>query len=121
MPKNKDDDREERIAMEIVVDAYGEIERAISWYYYLKDNLAFPFKAECITERASSPLDKGEKVEVVGMPPEDECENEMFVNIKWKKRTLAVPLSQLTGIKVDDETQQGIEDWHYWVEKGYEF
>jgi hypothetical protein len=122
MPEIKEDeDREERIEMEIVVDAYDEVEKAMSWYYYLKDNLAFPFKAECIAERATSPLNKGDKVTVVGMPAEDVCENDMFVNIKWQKRTLAVPLSQLTGIDVDEETQQGIEDWHYWVGRGYEF
>jgi hypothetical protein len=122
MPTIKEDkNREERIIMEIVVDAYDETERALGWYYYLKDNLNFPFKANCIAERPISPLNKGEKVEVVGMPSEDECEKEMFVNIKWRKRTLAVPLSQLGGIEVDEETEEGIEDWHYWVKRGYEF
>lgn len=122
MPKIKEDaQREERIDMEIVVDAYDETERALGWYYYLENNLSFPFKAQCIAERAKSPLNQGDKVEVVGMPPEDECEDEIFVNIQWQKRTLAVPLSQLRGIKVDEETQQGIEDWHYWVDMGYEF
>ena len=117
----ENDDREERIRMEIVVDAYDEAERALGWYYYLEEKLNFPFKAKCIAERAISPLEKGDKVEVVGMPKEDECEKEMLVNITWQKRTLAVPLSQLEGIKVDEETKEGIEDWHYWVERGYEF
>ena len=27
---------------------------------------------------------------------------------------------QLEGIQVDKETQQAIEDWHYWVNQGYE-
>jgi len=27
---------------------------------------------------------------------------------------------QLQGIDVDEETQQAIEDWHYWVDRGYE-
>lgn len=122
MPRIKEDKaREERIIMEIVVDAYDETERALSWYYYLKDNLSFPFKAKCIVERPISPLNKGEKVEVIGMPPEDECEKEIFVTIKWPKRGLAVPLSQLAGIEVDEETEEGLEDWHYWVKRGYEF
>lgn len=122
MPTIKEDkDREERISMEIVVDAYDEIERALGWYYYLQENLNFPFKAKCITERSTSPLRKGEKVEAVGMPPEEECENEVFVNIKWQRRTLAVPLSQLEGISVDEETEEGIADWHYWVKRGYQF
>jgi hypothetical protein len=122
MPKIKEDnEREERIIMEIVVDAYDETERALGWYYYLKDNLCFPFKAKCIAERPISPLSKGEKVDVVGMPSEEECEKEIFVNIKWQKRTLAIPLSQLEGIGVDEETQEGTEDWHYWVQRGYMF
>jgi Calcium binding len=29
-------------------------------------------------------------------------------------------LSQLEGMAVDDETRQAIEDWHYWVARGYE-
>ena len=108
--------------MEIVVDAHDEEERAMGWYYYLEDTLNFPFLTRCISERAISPLRVGDEVEVVGMAPEDECEKEMFVETPWEhKRTLAVPLSQLKVVHGDDETQQAVEDWHYWVEMGYEF
>ncbi len=31
--------------MEIVVDAYGPEEQALSWYYYLESALGFPFRA----------------------------------------------------------------------------
>ena len=34
----KDEEREERLHMEIIVDAYGPEEQAISWYYYLEEN-----------------------------------------------------------------------------------
>jgi len=44
----------------------------------------------------------------------------MFVFIRWKPRQLAVPFMQLEGIQVDEETQQAIEDWQYWVNRGYE-
>ena len=120
MPK-KDKAREDRIIMDIVVDAYDENERAMGWYYYLEDKLAFPFKAKCVARREISPLKRGEEVEVVEMPSEDECEREMFVTVKCEKRTVAVPLSQLTGVDVDTATCQAIEDWHYWVKQGYEF
>jgi hypothetical protein len=33
--KAKDEEREERITMEAVVDAYGPEEQAMGWYYYL--------------------------------------------------------------------------------------
>ena len=118
----RDEAREERISMEIVVDAHGEEERAMGWYCYLEDKLTFPFLTRCIIERAISPLRVGDEVEVVGMAPENECEKEMFVETPWEhKRTLAVPLSQLKVVHGDEETQQAVEDWHYWVEMGYEF
>jgi hypothetical protein len=113
--------REERISMEIVVDAYDSGERALGWYYYLEDKLPFPFPAKCVNVRKISPLEKGDEVKVVKMPPESECEREMFVEIKWKKKTLAVPLSQLEATNGDEETEEAIADWHYWVGRGYEF
>lgn len=122
-----DDEREKRIMMDIVVDAYGEEERALSWYYYLEENLSFPFRARCMTVRSISPLQVGEEVEVVGMPPEAECEHDMFVKIRWLGRELAVPLSQLQAIESDEnddsneQRQEAIEDWHYWVISGNEF
>lgn len=119
---NRDETREERISMEIVVDAHDEEERAMDWYYYLEDKLTFPFLTRCINERAISPLRVGDEVEIVGMAPEDECQREMFVETPWEhKRSLAVPLSQLKVVHGNEETQQAVEDWRYWVEMGYEF
>ena len=116
-----DAEREERIEMEIVVDAYGPEEQAMGWYYYLQDTMQFPFTANCISKRRISPVKEGATVEVVGMAPEEECEREMFVEINWDGDTLAVPLSQLEAPEADAETQQAIADWHYWVNQGYEF
>jgi hypothetical protein len=118
----RDDTRETRIKMEIVVDAYNAEERAVGWYCYLEDTLSFPFLTRCIQQRSTSPLQVGDEVEVIGMAPEDECEREMFVETPWEhKRTLAVPLSPLEVTQGDEETKQAVEDWHYWVEMGYEF
>src|SRR5262245_50946068 len=118
----RDETREERISMEIVVDAYDEAERALGWYYYLDGKLNFPFLTRCIKERATSPLRAGDEVEVVGMASEDKCMREMFVETPWEhRRTLAVPLSQLQVVHGREETRQAVEDWHYWVEIGYEF
>lgn len=115
-----DEAREQRIAMEIVVDAYSPEEQAMGWYSYLEDKLHFPFKARCVKEWATSPLSKGDEVEIVGMAPDEVCEHEMFVLTPWNRRTLAIPLAQIEGIRVDDETRQAIEDWHYWTGSGFE-
>jgi hypothetical protein len=117
----KDETREHRIAIEIVVDAHDAEEQAMGWYYYLDEKLNFPFLAECIARRAISPLRIGDQVEVLAMAPEKECQHEMFVMMRWEKEDLGVPLSQLQVIHADDETKEAVEDWHYWVSRGYLF
>ena len=117
----EDKDREHRIHMEIIVDAYNEQERAMAWYYYLEDKLQFPLLAKCVAKRATSPLRVGDEVEVIRMAPEEECEREMFVTMRWEREGLAVPLSQLQVIHADDQSRHAVEDWHYWVKRGYQF
>jgi hypothetical protein len=122
MPKPKPNrSREHRIEQEIVVDAYTPEERAMSWYYYLEEKLAFPLKAKCIAVREISPLKKSEEVEVLGMAPEDDCMGEMFVRVQFAGRKLGVPLAQLDPVKPDEATREAIEDWRYWVAMRYEF
>jgi hypothetical protein len=122
MPETKEDPkREHRITMEIIVDAYGPEEQATGWYYYLEEKLHFPFVAKCVKKRVISPLREGEEVEILGMAPEEECQHEMFVRTRLEGRTFAVPLSQLKPVaKTDKDTKEAIEDWHYWVNRGYE-
>ena len=118
---DKDETREHRIAMEIVADAYDAEEQAMGWYYYLDEKLSFPFLTRCIARRAISPLRIGDKVEVLAMAPEQECQHEMFVMMRWEREGLGVPLSQLQVIHGDDVTQEAVEDWNYWVNRGYLF
>lgn len=117
----RDEAREYRIDMEAVVDAYDPEERAIGWYYYLDDKLSFPFLTRCIAKRVTSPLRVGDEVEVIDMAPESECEHEMFVMIRWEREGLGIPLSQLQVIHADDQTGEAVEDWHYWLNRGYQF
>ena len=118
----RDEEREHRITMEVVVDCYNEEERAMGWYYYVEGQLRFPFTATCIAKRAVSPLHIKDEVEVIGMPPEEECGREVFVTIRWEKDGLAVPLAQLKPIRATDEqTKQAVADWHYWVSMDYRY
>jgi hypothetical protein len=120
--RTSDDERENRITMEIVVDAYGAEERAMGWYCYLENQIRFPFTATCTAERSISPLHMKDEVEVLDMADSDECSAEMFVTIRWNRRGLAVPLSQLTpSSSTDDQTKQAAADWRYWVKMGYQF
>ena len=117
----RDPVRENRIQNEIVVDAYGPKEQATGWYCYLEDRVQFPFRAKCIASTPTSPLRKGESVEVQRMAPECACSSDMLVLIRWQGRNMAIPLSQLIAIDAHQSTSEAIEDWHYWVAQGYCF
>jgi hypothetical protein len=119
----RDAEREERITMEIVVDCYNRQERAMGWYYYMGSTLQFPFTATCIAKRVVSPPRVKDEVEVIGMPPEEECESEVFVSIRWDRpEGLAAPLAQLKPIpERDEQTKQAVADWHYWLSMEYEY
>lgn len=69
-----------------------------------------------ITKRAISPLRVGDEVEVIGMAPEEECEHEMFVIMRWERNGLAIPLMQPELIHGNDQ-REAIEDRHYWINR----
>lgn len=120
----EDDEIEERIHNDIIVDAYGPEERAMGWYNYLEDKLDFSclLTGICISERAISPLCVGDEVELLELAPLDECGHEMFIMIRWDRRGgLGVPLSQIEPGDADEESRQAIMDWHYWMNRGYQF
>ena len=93
----------------------------MGWHCYLNDKARFPFQARCIARRIVSPLREGETVEVHRMAPEDACSAEMLVLIRWHRRVMAVPLSQLTPVDADESTAEAVADWHYWAVRRYLF
>ncbi|MFZ5518790.1 MAG: calcium-binding protein [Candidatus Zhuqueibacterota bacterium] len=113
--------REYRIMWGITVDAYDEAECAMGWYYYLDSKLHVPFHARCVTEKKYSPLAFGEIVRVIGLAKERDCLQEICVEVQSTFRKIKAPLSQLRAIDADDVTNEAIEDWHYWVNRGYQF
>ena len=117
MGVDRDEERDKRIEMEIIVDTYSAEEQAMGWNAYLKDTLEFPFEARCRTEREESPLKKGETVRVVGMPVTDSTLRQQFVTIEWKNRELGVPLKQLEPVDASSTTEQAVADWHYWLRR----
>jgi hypothetical protein len=41
-PHSRDEDREQRITLEITLDAYDPEEQALGWYYHLEEQLLCP-------------------------------------------------------------------------------
>ena len=120
-PPEKEEDRESRILNEAVVDAHDEEERAIGWYYYLEERMAFPFSGQCRQTVSTSPLKLGEKIEILALADVDVCDHDMYVTVPWGARSLDVPLRQIEPIDTDDDTEEAIGDWHYWISRGYRF
>jgi len=112
----RDEKREERIEMEIIVDAYTADEQAMG-HIYLEETMDVPFEARCIEEQDVSPLEEGETVRVVGKPSSEPSLRQQFVTIEWMDREVGVPLSQLEPIEASDSTKQAIADWHYWLDR----
>ena len=116
-----DQSREDRIDLEVIADCNGPDERAMGWYYYLEEQVRFPFAARCTVRRATSPLRPDDRVHITGLAPADECEHAIFVTISWERDSLAVPLSRLEPEEVDEGTAHAVGDWLYWTGRGYKF
>jgi len=84
MKARKDPVRENRIHEEAIVDAYGPEEKAMSWYYYLEGKLSFPFRARCTASKITSPLKKGQDVEVMRMAPDEAFTSDILVMVRWR-------------------------------------
>ena len=118
---DRDEEREARIENEAIIDAYGPEEQAMSWWCYLDMKITFPFKSRCIKERRMSPLKPGEVVKALSMADQNDCMHEMVVMIELTGRSFGVPLAQLQPLNADPATVEAVEDWHYWVGRGYTF
>ena len=99
----------------------------MGWYIYLSDKIMLPFIAECITADKRAPLELGEIVTVLQMSGEDCCKHEVYVDISWNDKVLAIPLTLIKplyddeGEDIDEDTVEAVSDWHYWIARGNQF
>jgi hypothetical protein len=121
----RDETREHRIETEIIVDAEDKEDRAMGWYYYLDDMIEFPFMGKWKKKSRKTSTIEEKPVEVLGMAPEDDCLRDMYVDVAYigaKEDDIhTAKLSDIEPIDVDEETQEAIADWLYWLGRGYKF
>jgi hypothetical protein len=55
------------------------------------------------------------------MAREEDCLAEMFALVPFGGRRLGAPLAQLRVVKADRATREAVEDWCYWLSRGYTF
>ncbi|MBD2503984.1 calcium-binding protein [Anabaena azotica] len=121
----RDETREHRIETEIIVDAEDKEDRAMGWYYYLDDMIDFPFMAKWKKKSRKTSTIEEKPVEVLGMAAEDDCLRDMYVDVAYiggKEDDIhTAKLSDIEPIDVDEDTQEAIADWLYWLGRGYKF
>jgi CheY-like chemotaxis protein len=117
----RDEEREHRIAAEVIQGAYSLEEQALGWYYYLDSKINSPFNARYNKARYDKVA-----VTVMGMASKGDCTHDMFVKIELEGQTLSVPLERIDlepaceePRNVTYEVYLAITDWHYWVRRGY--
>jgi len=116
-----DTNRKDRIEDEIIVDCYDEYEMAMGWFYYLNDNLKFPFKASIIGDIKIGYLQEGDNVTVTEFINSSDDNVSIYnfvatVGIEQGEHIYDIPLVNIKGINCDDDTFNAIEDWRYWCE-----
>ena len=76
----------------------------------------FHSKHSALTERRNSPLKHGDTVEIIDITrSEEECLHEMLVKSGGWIVELAVRELNWKPDSSDEQSQEGIADWHYWV------
>lgn len=107
----------EIIMLEIVVDAKDDDDVAMGWFYYMQDELEFPFEAEMEAKNR-----RGEKsvieIDVLGLSSDNENNNSpeviLEVSEKGSERVMNVGISKLQNAKGDESTQNAVAVWKYW-------
>lgn len=115
-----DKERDERIALEIIVDCYDSDEQFTGWHSYLEEVLKFPFEGIWKTSAKGN----GKNVSVVGVSGYDDCyaAKDMLVEIEFDGEIISEPLNEIFEIRSDDEkTIEAVGDWLYWTRYGNSF
>ena len=105
--------REKRIANEVLVETETDEDRATAWYYYLDGKVTFPFQAT---------LDGDDDVEVISLSVEEDCLDEMKMEVRhsdsFGEEPFTALVMELEPLDADDDTTEAMEDWQYWLERG---
>ena len=114
--KGKDADRDHRIDYEVIVDCYDDDEVAMGWYYYLSENMSFPFKAEVVVKQRNGTKIR-KQVDVLEFEAEEgdwDMNFQVGVAEHGDNDVFYVPVLDLENMKANAKTMEVVEDWRYW-------
>ena len=110
--------QKERIDYEVIVDCYDEYEMSMGWFYYLYDNLTFPFKAIFLYDSEIGDFKKGDII-LVNSDKDNISIYDFVATVEVSKDEdiYEIPLMMLQGVDCSEATNQVIEDWRYWCKE----
>ena len=115
MAREKDAERDHRIHDEIIVDAYGDEEQAMSWYYYMEENMEFPMQAK-VKLRLRGGKTEEKAVKIVEIDPESETSLTLRLGITEGKsdRVQYISPEDIVSIQTSEGNLEVLNDWLYW-------
>lgn len=112
---------EEKIWNEIVVDCNDEYDQKMSWCYYLRDELEFPFIAYMplkTIEDLGGKLSK--RINVIGISTDDSNLDEhkdIMIEAEFDEYIMEFALSKIINIRASNSVKDAIGLWRYWIRK----
>jgi len=110
---------EEKLHNEILVDCEDDYDQNRSWFYYVQDELDFPFVAS-IKVRKKSGGEIMKKVKALEFSTADANFDRNFdikIAIEFDEYIIEIPMSKLQDIEANEGTIDTIETWKYWINK----
>ena len=117
MSRIKDEERDYRILMEVVVDCYDDEEAATGWYYYFSENLDLPIQAQANLKLRGGKMEQ-KIVKIVDVESEFSVSEYLRIGIteEGSDRIQFISPEQLVSVTTSDENRQIMNDWLYWHE-----
>lgn len=110
---------ERRLYEEIIVDCRDEYEQRMSWFYFVQDEMCFPFEAKIeLRKRGGGKILK--KVNVIDLSSDYTNSERIFdlkVAVELEDYIIEIPLAKLIEANGTEETNEVIEIWEYWIQK----
>ena len=109
----EDPERDHRIDYEVIVDAYGDEEVNMGWYYYFAETLQFPFDAVVkLPLRGGKTEEK--KVKIVEVEKKEDKRIRLGITEGSSQRLQFISPETIVSVKTSDENLEVLNDWLYW-------
>jgi hypothetical protein len=118
----RNEDFDQKIMDEIIVDCEDQYDQNMSWFYYVQEEIAFPFIAyvEVRKKKQRSGTQVFKKVNVIGLATDDSNFDNNFdlkVDVEFDDYIIEFPLSKLEDVRASESTIETIELWKYWISR----